>query len=66
VSWTRISDDKNWKNSQLIITNVSRADDTKYTGTLRSTIIPTIGDETLTLRNKTIHLNVFCKFTVLL
>ncbi|XP_060581414.1 carcinoembryonic antigen-related cell adhesion molecule 5-like [Ruditapes philippinarum] len=59
VSWTRISDDKNWKNSQLIITNVSRADDTKYTCTLRSTIIPTIGDETLTLRNKTIHLNVF-------
>ncbi|XP_060605523.1 synaptogenesis protein syg-2-like, partial [Ruditapes philippinarum] len=59
VSWTRISDDKNWKNSQLIITNVSRADDTNYTCTLRSTIIPTIGDETLTIRSKTIHLNVF-------
>ncbi|XP_060605809.1 hemicentin-1-like [Ruditapes philippinarum] len=59
LSWTRISDDKNWQNSQLIITNVSRADDTKYTCTLRSTVIPTIGDETLTIRSKTIHLNVF-------
>ncbi|XP_060565354.1 nephrin-like [Ruditapes philippinarum] len=59
VSWTRISDDKNWKNSQLIIANVSRADDTQYTCTLRSTIIPTIGHETLTIRSKTIHLSVF-------
>ncbi|XP_060565353.1 nephrin-like [Ruditapes philippinarum] len=59
VSWTRISDGNTWKNSVLIITNVSRADDTHYTCTLRSTIIPTIGDETLIIRSKTIHLNVF-------
>ncbi|XP_060587314.1 hemicentin-1-like isoform X1 [Ruditapes philippinarum] len=65
ISWTRPSDSKNWWNSRLTITNVSRADDTNYTCTLQNTIIPTIGGKTLAITSRTIHLNVVYKALIL-
>ncbi|XP_060559287.1 hemicentin-1-like [Ruditapes philippinarum] len=65
ISWTRPSDSKNWKDSRLTITNVSRADDTNYTCTLQNIIIPTIGDKTMTVTSRTIRLNVLYKANVL-
>jgi hypothetical protein len=62
VFWKRKSDGQFWDGHNLLIPEISRNDTGMYTCTVNNTMMPTAGEVVYGRNNRSIELEVYCKY----